>query len=38
MVRCLRPAEPVTPEGLKKDLEGIRLTKDGSLNVKLFVL
>ncbi len=26
------------PEGLKQDLEGIRSTKDGSLNVKLFVL
>ncbi len=26
------------PEGLKKDLEGIRSTKDGSLNVRLLVL
>jgi hypothetical protein len=26
------------PEGLKNDLEGIRSTKDGSLNVKLLVL
>lgn len=26
------------PEGLKMDLEGMRATKDGSVNVKLFVL
>jgi REase_DpnII-MboI len=28
----------VNPDGLKNDLEGIRSTKDGSLNVKLLVL
>jgi hypothetical protein len=26
------------PEGLKKDLEGLRTTKDGAVNVKLHVL